>query len=67
MGLDEEVTALAKRVGTTAITDMLQVLFYCYKTAFAGLRLSDIEAVLPRVSSDARVSLRVEDSPTLGA
>jgi len=60
--LDEEVTALAKRVGATAVSDTLQVLFYCYRTTFA-----DINAVFPRVTSDARVSLRVENCPTPGA
>ena len=64
--LDEAVTALANRVGATAVSDTLQVLFYSYTTAFAGLELSSIEAVMPQVASDARVSLRVENSPTIG-
>lgn len=59
--LDEEVTALANRVGATAVSDTLQVLFCCYTTVFSGIELSSIEAALPQVSSDARVSLRVKD------
>ena len=59
--LDEEVTALAKRVGATVASDTLQVLFYCYTTAFSGLELSSVEMFLPRVASDPRVSLRVEN------
>lgn len=59
--LDEEVTALAARVGATAVSDRLQVLFYSHTTPFARLELSGIEALLPRVASDARVSLQVEN------
>jgi len=62
--LDKELTALAGRVNAKAVNDQLEVSFISYSTAFAGLELSTIEAALPWSASDARVSLRVENSPT---
>jgi hypothetical protein len=61
--LDEEVTALAKRVNAAAVSDMLEVLFSSYSTTLGGLKLSDVSVVLPWIASDARVSLRVENLP----
>ena len=61
--LEGEVIALAKRVNATAVNDTLQVLFSSYSTPLGELVLSDIESVLPRVASDVRVSLRVENPP----
>ena len=61
---DEAVTALAKRVNATAASDTLEVLFSSYSTIFGELVLSDVERVLPRMSSDARVSLRTENAPS---
>ena len=57
------MTALAERVNATAVTDMLEVLFSSYPTTVGELVLSDIESALPRIASDARVSLRVENTP----
>jgi hypothetical protein len=50
--LDDGVAALANRVNATAASDTLEVLFYCR---------FDVEWVLPRIASDPRVSLRVEN------
>ena len=61
--LEGEVIALAKRVNATAVSDTLEVLFSSYSTTLGELVLSDVERVLPRVASDALVSLRVENLP----
>ena len=61
--LDEEVTALAKRVNATAVTDTLEVLLSPYPRTLGDLGLSDAESALPHIASDARVSLRVENLP----
>ena len=60
--LDEEITALAKRVNATAAGDTLEVLFSCRSPTILGrIELDDVMRFLPRVTSDARVSLRVEN------
>ena len=67
MLLDSEVTALAERVNATAVTDRLEVVFSYYSTGLGEIGLSEIEGALPRIASDARVSLRVEKLlPPLG-
>jgi len=59
--LDEEVTALAKRVNATAVDDRLQVLFSSYSKILGGIKLSEVEMALPRIASNACVSLRAEN------
>ena len=61
--LDEEVTALVGRINATAVNDRLEVLFLSYSTGLGLLVRSDVERALPRMASDARVSLRVENLP----
>jgi hypothetical protein len=62
--LDAEIFALANRVDATAGNDVLEVLI-SWPTTVGGTQLSEIERALPLVSSDARVSLRVESSRAL--
>ena len=62
--LDGEITALAKRVNATAVNDMLEVLFSCRST---GVEPDAVMRFLPGVTSDVRVSLRVENLARLGA
>ena len=61
--LDEEITALAKRVDATAAGDTLEVLFSCLSPIILGWMIGPggVMKFLPRVASDARVSLRVEN------
>jgi hypothetical protein len=61
--LDEEITALAKRVNATAGGDTLEVLFSCLAPVILGSLTGPggVMNFLPRVASDARVSLRVEN------
>ena len=61
--LDKEVPALAERVNATAAADRLEVVFSNYPAGVGGMGLSEIEGVLPRIVSNARVSLRVEEFP----
>jgi hypothetical protein len=56
--LDGEITALAKRVNATAVSDTLEVLFSCCST---GVEPDAVMRFLPGVTSDVRVSLRVEN------
>ena len=62
---DKEVIAPAERVNTTAVADRLEVVFSYYSTGLGEMGLSEIEGALPRIASDARVSLRVERLPLL--
>ena len=57
--LEEEISALVKRVGATAGNDTLEVVI-CSSSKTLGDRLSE---VLPLISQDACVSLRMEDLP----
>ena len=63
MLFDKEVIAPAERVNTTAVADRLEVVFSYYSTGLGEIRLSKIEGALPRIASDARVSLWVERLP----
>jgi len=58
--LDAVVIALVKRVGATAVSDTLEVLFSSNPTVFGGVQLSEIQEALPLTASDARVSFRTE-------
>jgi hypothetical protein len=59
--LDEEISALAKRVNAGVASDKLEVLFSSCSAILGGVAAHDIERFLPRVASDSRVSLRVEN------
>ena len=59
--LEEEVIALAKRVNAMAAVDRLELLFSSYSPVLGGVESSAVRAVLPRIASDARVSLGVEN------
>ena len=61
--LNKEVPALAERVNAAAVADRLEVVFSYYSTGLGETGLSEIEGTLPRIASDARVSLRVEKLP----
>jgi hypothetical protein len=59
--LDEEISALAKRVNAAAASDTLEVLFSVYSTTLRGIALRKVKKLLPRSALDARVALRVEN------
>ena len=61
--LDEEVSALAKRVGATTENDKLKVVIRSYSTTLGGTQLSEIGEALPLSSQNIHVSLRTEYLP----
>ena len=61
--LEEEISALATRVGATDGNDTLEVVICSSSKTLGETQLSEIEEVFPLISRDACVSLRTEDLP----